>query len=66
MKRTVSILLVILIITTCVSVSAQSEVKVTLDGNEIFFPDVQPFIDQRDTVLVPIRFVSEALCALVD
>ena len=66
MKRTVSILLVILMMTMCVSVSAQSDVKVTLDGNEIFFPDAKPFIDERDRVLVPIRFVSEALGALVD
>ena len=66
MKRTVSILLMVVIMTMCVSVSAQSEVKVTLDGNEIFFPDVKPFIDERDRVLVPIRFVSELLGAVVD
>lgn len=66
MKRTVSILLMVVIMTMCVSVSAQSEVKVTLDGNEIFFPDVKPFIDERDRVLVPIRFVSEALGSVVD
>lgn len=39
---------------------------VTLDGNEVCFPDVNPFIDERDKVLVPIRFVSEALGATVD
>ncbi|MBR6647374.1 MAG: copper amine oxidase N-terminal domain-containing protein [Clostridia bacterium] len=50
----------------CVNVSAQNDVKVTLDGNEIYFPDVKPFIDERDRVLVPIRFVSEALDAFVD
>ena len=66
MKKAISILLMILIMTSCVSVFAQSEVKVTLDGNEILFPDVKPFIDERDRVLVPIRFVSEALDALVD
>lgn len=66
MKKVISIILMILIMTTCVSVSAQSNVKVTLDGNEILFPDAKPFIDERDRVLVPIRFVSEALGALVD
>ena len=66
MKRVISIILMILIMTSYVSASAQSDVKVTLDGNEIFFPDVKPFIDERDRVLVPIRFVSEALGAFVD
>ena len=66
MKRAVSILLMVVIIIMCVNVSAQTDVKVTLDGNEIYFPDAKPFIDQRDRVLVPIRFVSEALGALVD
>ena len=66
MKKVISILLMILIMTSCICVSAQSKVKVTLDGNEILFPDVQPFIDDRDRVLVPIRFVSETLGALVD
>ena len=66
MKRAVSILLMVAIMTMCVNVSAQTDVKVTLDGNEVYFPDTKPFIDQRDRVLVPIRFVSEALGAFVD
>ena len=66
MKRKASILLMIVILSTCMVVTAQSDVRVTLDGNEILFPDAKPFIDERDRVLVPIRFVSEALGALVD
>lgn len=66
MKKAVSILLMVVIMAMCVSVSAQSDVKVTLDVNEIFFPDAKPFIDERDRVLVPIRFVSEALGSVVD
>ena len=66
MKKTVSILLMVVIMASCICVNAQSDVKVTLDGNEILFPDVKPFIDQRDRVLVPIRFVSEALGSVVD
>ncbi len=66
MKKAVSILLMVVMMAMCVNVSAQTNVKVTLDGNEIYFPDAKPFIDQRDRVLVPIRFVSEALGALVD
>lgn len=65
MKKTVSILLMIVMLAMCANVSAQTDVKATLDGNEIFFPDVKPFIDARDRVLVPIRFVSEALGSVV-
>ena len=66
MKKATSIILMVVIMAMCVCVSAQSNVRVTLDGNEIFFPDTQPFIDDRDRVLVAIRFVSETLGALVD
>ena len=66
MKRAVSILLLVVMMVVCMNVSAQTNVKVTLDGNEIYFPDVKPFIDERDRVLVPIRFVSETLGAMVD
>ena len=66
MKKTVSILLMMIIISICTNISAHMEVKVTLDGNEIFFPDSKPFIDERDRVLVPIRFVSEAFGCIVD
>ena len=56
----------VVIMASCICVNAKSDIKVTLDGNEVYFPDVKPFIDERDRVLVPIRFVSEALGALVD
>ena len=66
MKRAVSILLMVVIISMCTNISAYMEVKVTLAGNEIYFPDAKPFIDERDRVLVPIRFVSETLGSMVD
>ena len=66
MKKTVSIILMVVIMASCTCVNAKSDIRVTLDGNEIFFPDAKPFIDERDRVLVPIRFVSEALGAKVD
>ena len=56
----------VVIMASCICVNAKSDIKVTLDGNEVYFPDVKPFIDERDRVLVPIRFVSEELGALVD
>ena len=66
MKKTVSILLMVAIISICTNISAHMDVKVTLDGNEISFPDAKPFIDERDRVLVSVRFVSEALGSVVD
>lgn len=45
MKKTVSILLLVVMMVMCMNVSAQTEVKVTLDGNEVYFPDAKPFID---------------------
>lgn len=68
MKKLLSILLCLtLVMAIFVPVSAESgKVTVTLDGNEIAFPDAQPFVDARDRTLVPIRFVSEAMGAEVD
>ena len=56
----------VVIISMCTNISAHMEVKVTLDGNEIYFPNAKPFVDERDRFLLPIRFVSEAIGALVD
>ncbi len=50
---------------TTVCMAETEKVTVTLDGNEITFPDAQPFIDSRARTLVPIRFVSEAMGAEV-
>jgi hypothetical protein len=42
-------------------------VSVFLNGSEVAFPDQKPFIDQSaGRVLVPVRFVSEALGAKVE
>ncbi len=51
--------------TTVIAESAE-KVIVNLDGQEVVFPDAQPFVDNRDRTLVPIRFVSEAMGAVVD
>lgn len=68
MKKTISMILCLALASfSCGAVQAENEkVTVLLDGNEIVFPDAQPFIDTRDRTLVPIRFVSEAMSADVD
>lgn len=54
------------LLTAYMPASAEGDkVSVTLDSNEIAFPDAQPFIDGRSRTLVPIRFVSEAMGAEV-
>lgn len=45
---------------------ADAQVTVKLDSSDIVFPDAQPFIDARNRTLVPIRFVSEAMNAVVE
>lgn len=67
MKRLLIIMMAVALVFsgTVFSVENTDKVTVTLDGNEIIFPDAQPFIDSRDRTLVPIRFVSEALGAEV-
>lgn len=47
------------------SASAAFSLRVVVDGKEILFPDAQPFIDSKQRVQLPIRFVSEALGAKV-
>ena len=45
---------------------SQNPIRVYVDGNLVYFPDQQPYIDENDRTLVPVRFVSEALGAEVD
>ncbi len=40
--------------------------KIILNAKDIDFPDAEPFINQDERTLVPIRFVAEALKAQVD
>lgn len=44
---------------------SKRDVKVTINLNQVDFPDGKPYIDSNGRVLVPIRFVSEALNAKV-
>ncbi|MFK0522310.1 stalk domain-containing protein [Paenibacillus illinoisensis] len=46
---------------TVVAASEQSTVEVLLNTKKLEFPDAKPFQDRKGSVMVPIRFVSEAL-----
>lgn len=41
-------------------------VKVKLDGKLIGFPDAQPYVNEDERTLVPVRFVSEAMGCKVE
>jgi hypothetical protein len=45
---------------------AEDPVKVIVYGKNVIFPDVQPYIDANGRIIVPVRFVSEALGCKVE
>ncbi len=45
--------------------TAPSFVSVVLDGQKIWFPDAQAFVDENNRTLVPVRFVAEKMNAKV-
>ena len=63
MKRIISLLLVAIFVLVPLSVSAQSEIKVLLDGVAIEFD--QPPVIISDRTMVPVRAIYEALGAEV-
>lgn len=65
MKKTMIILFVIAMSFSFVSAAPEREIKVTIDGKEVLFPDQKPIAENQRT-LVPVRFVSEALGANVE
>jgi len=69
MKKILALILAIgmaLSIGANVYAEENDSVTVTLDDTKIEFPDAKPFIDSRSRTLVPIRFVSEAMGAVVN
>lgn len=56
----------ILISGFAVSVSGQTQVKVAVNGSEVYFQDAKPFIDNNNRVMVPVRFVAECMKANVE
>lgn len=69
MKRAVLALMIITILTSMIlmpAMAAADDVKVTVDGKAVSFPDAKPFIDTNNRTLIPVRFVSEALGAKVE
>ncbi|MCM3785260.1 copper amine oxidase N-terminal domain-containing protein [Neobacillus mesonae] len=53
-------------ITSGVQAAGNTQVEVLLDTKKMTFPDAKPFQDSQGSVMVPIRFVSEALDAKIN
>ncbi|RIX50890.1 copper amine oxidase N-terminal domain-containing protein [Paenibacillus nanensis] len=51
------------LVLTSFHVSAAFPLRVVVNGERVNFPDAQPYIDENDRTMVPVRFVSEALGA---
>lgn len=71
MKKAGSLLLAVLLLTltwlptAATAASSKLPLRVEYQGNRIYFPDAQPFVDKAQRVQVPLRFVSEGLGAYV-
>jgi hypothetical protein len=49
-----------------VSALGQTQVKVEVNGTEVYFQDSKPFIDDNNRIMVPVRFVAEWMRADVE
>ena len=66
-KRILKSLAVIMLMMMCMpQVFALSEIRVRVNGTQVYFPDGKPYVDSNSRVLVPVRFVSEQLGAKVE
>ncbi|UMZ72993.1 stalk domain-containing protein [Natranaerofaba carboxydovora] len=67
MKKFSCLLVFLLIIGLSGVVSAESsDIEVLIDGEGVRFEDQEPYIDENNRTLVPLRFISEALGAEVE
>ena len=44
----------------------EKDISIFMDGEQLLFPDQQPFINQQNRTLVPVRFFTQALGASVE
>lgn len=48
------------------AVIPENDVRIFLDGQQVVFPDQQPFIDQNNRTMVPARYFAESMGLSVD
>ena len=66
MRKFVCLILAFLICSSlCLVAGAASDgtIKLTVDSQQVVFPDAQPYLDSAHRTMVPIRFVTEAMGA---
>ncbi|MGI6679795.1 MAG: copper amine oxidase N-terminal domain-containing protein [Dehalobacterium sp.] len=67
MKKYLVVLTIVLLMLLSVgAVNAQSQIGVTIDGEEVIFTDAAPFIDENSRTLIPLRAAGEAMGLTVD
>lgn len=67
MRKFIFSIAIIFVITTMLSISVVGEmpIRILIDGERLFFPDAQPFIDENGRTQTPSRFIGEELGATV-
>jgi hypothetical protein len=65
MFKKLSIIISTILISSVITTMANGGIVVKIDGQEIAFPDVQPYVDSENRTMVPVRFLSEKLGATV-
>ena len=66
MRKIACLILAFLIcLSLCLVAGAASDgtIKLTVDSQQVVFPDAQPYLDSAHRTMVPIRFVTEAMGA---
>ena len=63
MKRILSVLLTLVMVTACLAptASAAKDISVKVNGKEVVWTDARPYIDQNNRTLVPLRAVADAM-----
>ncbi|OPZ94450.1 MAG: hypothetical protein BWY74_00545 [Firmicutes bacterium ADurb.Bin419] len=61
----ITVVLVIIAIFSILNVSGEMPLRIVVNGDRLFFPDAQPFIDANGRTQTPARFIGEELGATV-
>lgn len=63
MKKLISFVLILALAAGCLGLSAfaAQDIRVTVDGKLVTWTDAEPFIDENDRTLVPLRAVADVL-----
>lgn len=64
-KKMFALILGMMMMSSSISTLAQSQVKVTINNEQVSFDEAGPFVDRNNRTLVPLRFISEKLGAQV-